>query len=198
MRTRRVRTTRAMDGSFAVARRRRILDEQSTPEPPGFVRRAIAIEDASTSKRARMMKSQGREEKTKDGDAERAGKEHAKFRLQKAYQFAQSQLSGIGMMAFMMWMSGNSVQIFSIMVTLGGVAQPIKAILNSKATFERFADKYTDVTVPRIMFCAIHFVGLCLALNKLNAMGLLPTHASDWVSGLAPPRAIERAYGGME
>jgi hypothetical protein len=28
-------------------------------------------------------------------------------------------------------------------------------------------------------------------LNKLNAMGLLPTHASDWLAGLpTPPAAV--------
>jgi hypothetical protein len=34
------------------------------------------------------------------------------------------------------------------------------------------------------------------ALYKLNAMGLLPTHASDWVSNMKPPTPIEHAYGG--
>ena len=100
----------------------------------------------------------------------------------------------------MMWMSGNSVQVFSIMAVFGGVAQTTKAILHSRATFERFVDgdKNVSVAVPRLMFCGIQLIGLYLALNKLNNMGLLPTHASDWVSGMKPPRQLERAYGGVE
>ena len=62
-------------------------------------------------------------------------------RVQKAYAFAASQFQSIGMMGFMMYMSGNGVQIFSIMVTLGGIFNPIKAILRSGKTFERFADE---------------------------------------------------------
>jgi hypothetical protein len=116
--------------------------------------------------------------------------------VQKAYMFAMSQWQSIGMMGFMMYMSGNGVQIFSIMVTLGGIFNPIKAILRSGKTFERFADEKTDMTGPRLAFCGVQCVGLALALWKLNAMGLLPTHASDWVSGMRPPTPLEHAYGG--
>ena len=194
-----------MDGTYAIRTPARDGREMTTAAaavrvPPGFVPRTE--QDRATTTTTTTSSAQQQRAATvatrRAIDAEALAREHSKFRLQKAFQFAQSQLSSIGMMAFMMWMSGNSVQVFSIMATFGGIAQTTKAILNSKATFERFADKYTDVTVPRMMFCSIQVVGLCLALNKLNAMGLLPTHASDWVSGLAPPRAIERAYGGTE
>ena len=195
-----------MDGTYAIRTPARDGREITTAAaaarvPPGFVPRAEQNRATTTTTTTTSTAQQQRAATVATRraiDAEALAREHSKFRLHKAFQFAQSQLSGIGMMAFMMWMSGNSVQVFSIMATFGGIAQTIKAILNSKATFERFADKYTDVTVPRMMFCSIQVVGLSLALNKLNAMGLLPTHASDWVSGLAPPRAIERAYGGTE
>ena len=39
--------------------------------------------------------------------------------------------------------------------------------------------------------------GLAFALWKLNGMGLLPTHASDYVSALAVPRALEFSSGGV-
>jgi len=193
-----------MDGTYAIRTPSRDGREMTTTAaaavrvPPGFVPRAEQNRATTTTTSSAQQQRAATVATRRAIDAEALAREHSKFRLHKAFQFAQSQLSGIGMMAFMMWMSGNSVQVFSIMATFGGIAQTTKAILNSKATFERFADKYTDVTVPRMMFCSIQVVGLSLALNKLNAMGLLPTHASDWVSGLAPPRAIERAYGGTE
>ena len=37
----------------------------------------------------------------------------------------------MGFMAFMMWMSGSQIQIFSIMMTANGIYQPIAAIANS-------------------------------------------------------------------
>ncbi len=40
--------------------------------------------------------------------------------------------------------------------------------------------------------------GLAFALWKLNGMGLLPTHASDYVSALAVPRALEFSSGGVQ
>jgi hypothetical protein len=57
---------------------------------------------------------------------------------------------------------GNGVQIFSMMVTFGGIFQPIKAILASGLTFERFADAHTDMTGPRLVFCAIQVLGLAM------------------------------------
>jgi hypothetical protein len=44
---------------------------------------------------------------------------------------AGSPLKNIGMMAFMMWMSGSTVQIFSIMMTFTGIWQPLQAIKGS-------------------------------------------------------------------
>ena len=117
-------------------------------------------------------------------------------RQQKAYAFAMSQVSSIGMMGFMMYMSGNGVQIFPVMMVGGGIFNPVKAIMRSGKTFERFADKDTDVTGARLAFCAVQIAGLAMALYKLNAMGLLPTHASDWLSGMKPPHALEHAFGG--
>jgi len=37
----------------------------------------------------------------------------------------------VGMMGFMMWMSGSQLHIFSIMTTLSGVYQPLSAIVSS-------------------------------------------------------------------
>ena len=71
------------------------------------------------------------------------------FRIRNAYKFAQSSFSGVMMTGVMMWFTGNGIQIFSIMVTFNGLFQPIKAILTSGKTFERFGDKNTDVTTPR-------------------------------------------------
>jgi hypothetical protein len=170
--------------------------------PPGFASlREIEGPDASDASSSKGGKKGGNKPNdSKHGVSVPRDKHKAALtpavRQQKAYAFAMSQLSSIGMMGFMMYMSGNGVQIFSVMMVGGGVWNPVKAIMRSGKTFERFADANTDVTGPRLAFCAIQVAGLAMALYKLNAMGLLPTHASDWVSGMKPPRALEHAFGG--
>jgi hypothetical protein len=48
-----------------------------------------------------------------------------------------------------------------------------------------------DTLLPRLVYCAVHFGQLLFVLNKLNSMGLLPTHASDWMATLpVPPPAV--------
>ena len=123
-------------------------------------------------------------------------KHKADIMAKRAMETGLAPGKNIFMQGFMMYMSGNGVQIFSVMMVGGGVWNPVKAIMRSCKTFERFSDANTDMTGPRLAFCAIQVAGLAMALYKLNAMGLLPTHASDWVSGMKPPRALEHAFGG--
>jgi hypothetical protein len=159
--------------------------------PPGFASlREIGGEEAGSSKGAR------------GGSSGAAVDRHAAAntpaeRVKRAYEFAAGQLQSVGMQVFMMYMSGNGVHMMSMMITFNCIYAPAKAILSSGKTFERFdASGAADMTGPRLMFCALQCVCLAMALYKLNTMGLLPTHASDWVSGLKPPVPAERAYGG--
>ena len=53
-----------------------------------------------------------------------------------------------------------------------------------------------DAVTPRALYCSIQMAGLLFALYRLNGMGLLPTHTSDFASALLPPRALEFSGGG--
>lgn len=44
---------------------------------------------------------------------------------------ATGAFKSIGLLCFMMWMSGSQLHIFSIMSTMSGVFQPLSAILSS-------------------------------------------------------------------
>ena len=164
--------------------------------PPGFNNSAAT--ETTTDGSGGNDDTSTKQQKVKPPVQKRDEEKMRQFRIRNAYKFAQSSFSGVMMTGVMMWFTGNGIQIFSLMVTFNGLFQPIKAILTSGKTFERFGDKNTDVTTPRLMYCGIQLIGLALALRKLNAMGLLPTHASDWLSGLKPPVFYERAYGGTE
>ncbi len=66
------------------------------------------------------------------------------------------------MYAFMMYMSGNSVHIFSIMMTFTGLYQPLVAIFNSGESFKPFQDQEGRVNTlgPRALFCLIQLGSL--------------------------------------
>jgi Protein of unknown function (DUF1077) len=62
--------------------------------------------------------------------------------------------------------------------------------------FKQDEDNMLDVLTPRAIYCGIHLLGLLFALYKLNNMGLLPTHPSDFISAMIAPHAAEFSGGG--
>mmetsp|Transcript_32271 Transcript_32271/g.62052 ORF Transcript_32271/g.62052 Transcript_32271/m.62052 type:complete len:168 (+) Transcript_32271:35-538(+) len=148
--------------------------KRDLPNPLGYIAASPELEDAPGKKKGNVDVS---------------------LKQKKIWEIAQSPFKSIGMMAFMMWMSGNTVQIFSIGITMTGLVSPIKAILGAGPIFARFADKDTDVLLPRLLFSLIHLGGFGFALYKLSQLGLLPTHTSDWITP-AVPKMAEYASGG--
>lgn len=54
-----------------------------------------------------------------------------------------------------------------------------------------------NVLLPRLLFCLINLAGLAFGLWKVNGMGLLPTHASDYVSAMTVPQAENISIAGI-
>lgn len=94
---------------------------------------------------------------------------------------AQAPGKQLLMTCFMLWMSGNSLQIFSIMMLSMALWTPISEMAQVSARFARFDDSGVDMTIPKITFVAIHLAGLAMGLYKCNTMGLLPTSTADWI-----------------
>ena len=115
------------------------------------------------------------------------------------YQSAMSTALAPGkqllMTAFMLWMSGNSLQIFSIMMLGMALYQPLQRLLNVGAEFRRYEGSEVNVLLPKLVFCLCNAAGVALALYKCNAMGLLPTNSADWLSQQVRP-VREFAAGG--
>lgn len=44
---------------------------------------------------------------------------------------AMAPMKQVGLMCFMMYMTGNTIQIFSLLTTISGIVQPITAIWKS-------------------------------------------------------------------
>jgi ER membrane protein complex subunit 4 len=147
------------------------------PDPPGYDAAVFAEVELDTGKN-----------KNKELEAAVIARKELALRAK-----AMEPLKQVGFMCFMLWMSGNSLQLFSIMMLSSCIYTPCQAIANVTKTFPK--NKDVDVMIPRALYCAVYFGQLIFAAYKLDKMGLLPTHASDWASQIPPPVYLERAYG---
>jgi acyl-coenzyme A synthetase/AMP-(fatty) acid ligase len=87
--------------------------------------------------------------------------------------------------AFMLWMSGSSIQIFSIMMTGMALINPLKAILTVNEAFKPFAkEEGLNLYIPKLTYLALQILSLGVAVYKCSTMGLLPLTSSDWVDYL--------------
>ncbi|KAG0323611.1 hypothetical protein BG000_002566 [Podila horticola] len=119
----------------------------------------------------------------------------------KAWDVALAPGKQLPMQAFMLWMSGNSVQIFSVAITAMLMFSPIKALFSMSQVFERYETvspvkvPFTEskLALPKVTFIAMQVLTILLGMWKLNAMGLLPTSHSDWLAFLDPKTPIEYA-----
>ncbi|KAF9662045.1 hypothetical protein SADUNF_Sadunf18G0012300 [Salix dunnii] len=140
------------------------------PDPPGFYRASQEQDDSAVTKQKK--------------DAE------ANWKSQKAWEVAQAPFKNLLMMGFMMWMAGNTVHLFSIGITFSALWQPIGALQGVGKVFEPYKDSKVDLLAPKLVFIALNLGGLALGIWKLNTLGLLPTHVSDWVSSLPPAKSL--------
>ncbi|GIM03846.1 hypothetical protein Vretimale_8521, partial [Volvox reticuliferus] len=114
---------------------------------------------------------------------------------QALFAKATAPLKQVGMMCFMAWMFGNSIQIFSIFMTFNLISAPISAIMSSGEVFQRDEEwKQLDVLTPRLLYCLVHGGQLIFGLYKLSAMRLLPSASSDFISTMPVPPVLEHAY----
>ena len=98
------------------------------------------------------------------------------LKLKKAWELAIAPAKQLPMNGIMMYMSGNSLQIFSIMMVWMLFKNPITALLNINPTFARFETEGTkaNLVLVKIAYVATNLLALALGIWKVNGMGLLP------------------------
>ncbi|KAA8901800.1 hypothetical protein FN846DRAFT_781001 [Sphaerosporella brunnea] len=139
----------------------------AVPDPPGFTN------------------SSGSKKSTKQGGPTPTDpSETDDLFLKKAWEIALAPAKSIPMNAIMMYMSGNSLQIFSIMMTAMLFMNPLKALSSVNATFARFDNERTHARLwpVKLAFIALQLATIALGIWKVNGMGLLPTTYSDWLA----------------
>ena len=81
----------------------------------------------------------------------------------KIYQSAMAVATAPGrqlfMTMFMLWMSGKSLQIFSIMMLGMAFWTPLQRIIKIKETFARYETSKVDITQPKMAFIVINLIG---------------------------------------
>ena len=97
--------------------------------------------------------------------------------------------------AFMLWMSGSSIQIFSIYTLFNALSTPIKGIFATEMTFSKLGgEKGVDTNMAKLIFVAMQLLALSVALYKCHTMGLLPLTSIDWLASL-PRRSSDELAG---
>ncbi|KAI9224900.1 hypothetical protein BC828DRAFT_372332 [Blastocladiella britannica] len=110
----------------------------------------------------------------------------------KAWDIAYSGVKSMPMNLFMMYMSGNSLQIFTILITVMMFWNPIKSLMSLDKAFDPIARSGSvQLFMPKAMFIAVNIGNMMIAMYKCAQMGLLPTSDSDWLA-FAPgiPRTV--------
>lgn len=141
------------------------------------------------------------------------------FIVQRCWDVALGPLKQIPMNLFIMYMSGNTISIFPIMMVCMMAWRPIQALMSMSASRCPEQTPFWVVTVtrpPKQFICACfvfsafkllesssqqwlqglvyligNLLGSALAIYKCQSMGLLPTHSSDWLAFIEPPQVNE-------
>lgn len=98
------------------------------------------------------------------------------LKLKKAWEVALAPVKNLPMTAIMMYMTGNSLQIFSIMMVFMAFKNPIAGLLGTNQAFERFETETnkTKMLQVKLAYVVMQLVALAVGIWKVNAMGLLP------------------------
>jgi hypothetical protein len=96
--------------------------------------------------------------------------------MKKAWEIAIAPSKQIPMNAIMMYMSGNSLQIFSIMMVMMLFKGPIQGLINTNAAFAKYDTESTHSRLlgVKVVYMLMQLLLLALGIWKVNAMGLLP------------------------
>ena len=89
----------------------------------------------------------------------------------KSWEIANSPSKQILMQGFLLYVSGNQINIFPIIITFMTIFNPLKAIFSTNETFSSFK----NCLLQKIIYVLWNFVIVILGIYKLHVLGLLPS-----------------------
>jgi len=148
------------------------------PPPPGFSSTGSALVHADASREA-----------------------DPNLRIKRCWDLALGPFKQVPMNLFIMYMSGSSISIFPIMMVVMMMFRPLKTLFSVKQAFKGFETGANGLGVnilgQKLVFILGNLANVALAMYKCHTMGLLPTHASDWLAFADPLQRAEVVVGGM-
>jgi len=115
--------------------------------------------------------------------------------IKKLWDVALGPLKQVPMNLLIMYMAGNSISIFPIMMVGMLIVRPVKALFTTQGTFKMIEGSHA--IGQKLVYLIGNIVNILLALYKCQSMGLLPTHSSDWLFFVEPQTRLEFMGGGM-
>ncbi|CAH0475546.1 unnamed protein product [Peronospora belbahrii] len=130
-------------------------------------------------------------DKNSNGTVAKAATNTIDLKKKRAMEIGMAPFKSLLQTGFMMWMSGNSINIFSIMITAMIVMNTVKLIINMNNAFTSVNDGVIDLTQPKAVYMAGSLVGAAMGVYKCSNMGLLPTTSADWTWLMPIKQAVE-------
>ncbi|XP_045191495.1 ER membrane protein complex subunit 4-like [Mercenaria mercenaria] len=115
--------------------------------------------------------------------------------VKKSWDVALGPLKQIPMNFFIMWMAGNTISIFPIMMVGMMFFRPIQALMSASNTAFKMIEGSQHI-LQKFVYMFGNIVCLALAVYKCQTMGLLPTTPSDWLAFVEAQRRLEWSGGG--
>ncbi|EEH04470.1 DUF1077 domain-containing protein [Histoplasma capsulatum G186AR] len=114
------------------------------PDPPGYSANKLSTKSELIPLPSQQRASpQQQSASTTSAAALRKAAETDALKLKKAWELALAPTKQLPMNAIMMYMSGNSLQIFSIMMVFMLFKGPIQGLLNTNSAFAKFEAEST-------------------------------------------------------
>lgn len=137
------------------------------PDPPGYTG-ANSFKPTNTNNKSKSA-----------GVSQRKGpsaEEMETLKMKKAWEIAIAPAKQLPMSFIGAYMSGNSLQIFSIMMVFMLFKTPISAIMAIQQTFAKLESESNSAALlgPKLVFVATNLLSIAFGLWKVNGMGLLP------------------------
>ncbi|CAJ1348661.1 unnamed protein product [Effrenium voratum] len=131
-------------------------------------------------------------------DSSAAGKNKSKTANQellekKAWEVAVAPIQSVGMNLFMLWMSGSSPGIFTVMILGYCLTSIVGQFAKANVAFQNF--KTIDTTLQWLAYLALCSVSLAYLLYHMAGMGLLPNSSGDWIALIPNVEVIESSGG---
>ncbi|EJD06270.1 endoplasmic reticulum protein [Fomitiporia mediterranea MF3/22] len=162
---------------------------RNLPPPPGFAQ----LPSSSSKSTAKSSSSSSM--------TTSAEPSYTALKEKRAWDLAISPAKQLPMQAFMLYMSGGGVQIFSMGIVFMLLFSPFKNLANINSVFAQFAPSTSDAraltTLPlqKSVYFLCNALTLALGIWKCRSMGLLPTGTGDWLAfetrGISPEISLQ-------